>query len=231
MKKISIVLAILIIGVSFYRGNQFKENLIYEDINEIIKDESNLDVSIDLQYGIDGKPNNVDDLFKESDAILIVEILEDSRIGFQSDLLTTVRVKDIIKGEDVEDEIYIYEDISINPSWYGYPQPPKNGEVFYSYTSHEGSNLMKLNEEYIVFLDKLDKNPMQDDTQTFNILYGKWGKYNINENEVKVKTEETSLDMMYEDIKYIDVFVSSEDEKKIYMDFIGKIKKEININT
>lgn len=231
MKKFSIMLILLtIVGIGFYKSNRFKESIINQDINDIINNASALDMNIDILYETKSKPESVYKLVENSEAVLVAELIDDSRIGFETEQLSKVRVKEVLKGEDIDNEIYVYEDIGIYASWYGYPQPPQNGEIFYSGKISTGSNLMETGQQYILFLDKLDKSSLDKNTQTFKISEDKWGIYNIKRNNIEIVSENNE-DITYKDIKQIDLFVSTEEEKKQYVDFRKEVIKYIDKNT
>ena len=66
----------------------------------------------------------------------------------------------------------------IHTNWNNFPNPPK--KIEYDIISYNGYNLMNHENEYILFLNKIENPIVGDNIPTFKLSYGLLSKYNIN---------------------------------------------------
>ena len=94
-----------------------------------------------------------------------------------------------------------------------FPNPPK--KIEYDIISYNGYNLMNHENEYILFLNKIENPIVGDNIPTFKLSYGLLSKYNINK-KYKYKLINSEQNNNYVDLKEADIYFKNEKEKEYY---------------
>lgn len=216
MRKINLIGTIILIGIlgfSIFIGNITKQSFLNIEVSKILNNRDEKNFFLDDSLNLFKTPLKYEELYSNSDTILKLEPIPNSQKIVFGEMLTKCKVKDIIKGEEKLKEIYVYEDMYIHTNWNDFPNPPK--KVEYDVISYNGYNLMNHENEYILFLNKIENPIVGDNIPTFKLSYGLLSKYNINK-KYKYKLINSEQNNNYVDLKEADIYFKNEKEKEYY---------------
>lgn len=212
---------LILIGSAVYgnkTANSFHDNT---NVNELVK-QSGVLLSLDDtgQFSSIYFNNNLlsfDQLENESELIVKVK-LSQNRINYTQAVRTLVHVTDVFKGNEVKigDNIIIFE--------------PSNF-LGLNYFSLDGYNLMRSDQEYILFLKHLKKpedyHYTDDQAVTFMPISSYYAKYPMNSlsGEGYLSREDLDKGINYSSIKDWDIITTDQNKLKKYNEF-----KKIVIN-
>ncbi|MDO6657181.1 hypothetical protein [Anaerobacillus sp. 1_MG-2023] len=221
IKTLYMVATALIIG-SIIFGLVTKNSFVENDTTNISKEYENSIVSLNdndefSKKYFNNNIENIDQLIGESDLIVKGQVTND-RILFNQSLKTKIVINQVIKQTSGNvksgNEVYVFE-----PSYFLYD----------TYVVEAGYNIMKENEEYILFLKHLDvpkdyeyKN---NEAITFLPTSTYFGKYNLDKKgNTKVLTNINQIS--YEKVQNFGVISGNENLVSKFESFKQEIENE-----
>ncbi|MGL5439112.1 MAG: hypothetical protein ACRDA4_01835 [Filifactoraceae bacterium] len=226
--KIYVFVIIAIVVLAGLFANSIKKSFINIKVKDILRTSESISVFLNTDEKID-TDINTKQLHQNSEMILRVKLKNSNeRMILNDSTLSKCIVQEVYKGNlNANDEIYLYENISIRSSWHEYPKPPT--KIYYDITS-SGYNFMKDNEEYIIFVNEI-KNPIPNDkTKTYLIYDSVFGKFNTNDEVNSIPIDEDIIlngsGYNYKNVEDFDILVTDDKIIKKYKDIKDDILKK-----